>query len=76
MREAVGQAVPQKRLLVFGGVLLGMLVLAAAGIAEELVGGTVVVVGKGITFDSGGLSIKTMDGMMTIFGMSSRMRRT
>ncbi|MEY2474990.1 MAG: leucyl aminopeptidase [Actinomycetota bacterium] len=28
--------------------------------------GTVVLVGKGITFDSGGLSIKTADGMMTM----------
>ncbi len=28
--------------------------------------GTLALVGKGITFDSGGLSIKTMDGMMTM----------
>ena len=28
--------------------------------------GTVVLVGKGITFDSGGLSLKTADGMMTM----------
>src|SRR3989442_12656740 len=28
--------------------------------------GTVALVGKGITFDSGGLSIKTADGMMTM----------
>jgi leucyl aminopeptidase len=57
---------------------LGALLGVAAGSAEpprlirlayEPVGGgsaTVALVGKGITFDSGGLSLKTADGMMTM----------